>query len=320
MDEQISLSVVIPCYNSSKSIEIVCGKLIQVLESRPEYSFEIILVNDGSPDGTWQVIQKLALSDPRITAINFSRNFGQHSAMMAAYRETRGELVIGMDDDGEHDPEDIFLLVDKINEGYDYVCSHYEENRSLFRSFGTRMNNLMAEKLIDKPEEIIFTSYYCMRRFVVDEIIRYEQPFPYIAGLLLRATRNLAMVPMKRGERISGHSGYTLRKMLNLWVNGFTAFSVKPLRIATGLGAIVAVAGFIMALVLIVKKLFVQNFVAGYVSTIATLTILCGLIMIILGMIGEYVGRIYISISMAPQYVIREKVCLRDKEHTAAKK
>lgn len=314
------ISVVIPCYNSEKSIKIIVEKIVQIMDSNSEYDYEIVLVNDHSLDATWEVLKKIAYNNKRITAIDLSKNYGQHSAIMAGYREVTGDYIIGMDDDGEHDPKDIFKLVDKLKEGYDYVCAEYEENRSKFRNFGTMMNNKMAEILIDKPKEVIFTSFYGMRRYVVEEMIRYEQPYPYIAGLLLRVTHNIGTVPMKRGNRIYGKSGYNLTKMLRLWINGFTAFSVKPLRIATGVGIGVACIGIIWAIVLMIKKLFIQDYVAGYVSIIVALAIFSGIIMIMLGMIGEYIGRIYISINNAPQYVIREKIKDGDESENKHKK
>lgn len=303
------ISVIIPCYNSEKMIETVVGQVLQTLATRNEFAFEIILVNDGSADQTWQVIKRLAESNDHIVAIDFSRNFGQHSALMAAYRTATGDIILGLDDDGEHNPWEMFQLIDKlIQGGYDYVCADYETNQSKFRSLGTKMNNLMATVLIDKPKEIDFSSYYVMRRFVIDEIIRYQKPYPYVGGLLLRATRNIGTVPLVRHQRLYGKSGYSLRKMMRLWFNGFTAFSVKPLRIATGLGILSAIIGFIGALFLVIKKIFIQDYIPGYASTMVCIIFFSGMIMMLLGIIGEYVGRIYISINNAPQYVIREKV------------
>lgn len=300
------ISVVIPCYKSEKMIETVVGQILETIVTREEFDYEIILVNDGSPDQTWPVIRKLAESDPHIMAINFAQNFGQHSALMAAYRNVTGDIVLGLDDDGEHDPQEMFQLIDKLQEGYDYVCADYNTNQSKFRSVGTWVNNLMATTMIGKPKGVNFSSYYAMRRFVIDEIVRYQRPYPYVGGLLLRATKNIGSVPLKRQKRLAGSSGYSLKKMMRLWVNGFTAFSVKPLRIATAMGMICAVIGFICAAVLIIKRLFFVDYVSGYASTIVCIVFFSGMIMVLLGIIGEYIGRIYISINNAPQYVIRE--------------
>ena len=308
------ISVVIPCYKSEKMIETVVEQVLKTITSHEEFDYEIILVNDGSPDQTWAVIQKLAENNSHIFAINFSQNFGQHSALMAAYRMVSGDIILGLDDDGEHNPKEMFQLIEKLQEGYDYVCADYNTNQSKFRSIGTWINNLMATILIGKPKSVNFSSYYAMRRFVINEIIRYERPYPYVGGLLLRATKNIASVPLKRQKRLEGKSGYSLKKMLQLWINGFTAFSVKPLRIATALGLVCAIIGFIWAAVLIIKRLFFVNYVPGYVSTIVCIVFFSGMIMMLLGITGEYIGRIYISINNAPQYVIREVAGLGKKE------
>lgn len=308
MCKKKKISVIIPCYNSEKSVGLVVESVIKTVEQDDGFDFEIVLTNDGSKDNTWNVISEIARNDNRVIAINLSQNYGQHSALMAMYREVSGDYIVGLDDDGEHNPEEMFKLIEKLEEGYDYVCADYQGHSTKFRSFGTKMNNLMARILIGKPKEIEFSSFFVMRRFVVNEIIRYEQPYPYVAGLLLRATRNMAMVPMDRKERMYGKSGYNLKKMVTLWVNGFTSFSVKPLRVATVLGWIAAAVGFIEAVIIITKKLLLGINAPGYASMMSCLLFCTGMIMIMLGVIGEYVGRIYISINNAPQYVIRNKI------------
>lgn len=302
------ISVVIPCYKSENMIETVIGEVLEAFSTRDEFDYEIILVNDGSPDRTWDVLKKLAQEHECIKAINFSQNFGQHSALMAAYRNVTGDIVLGLDDDGEHNPAEMFQLIDKLLEGYDYVCAKYETSQSSFRKLGTNINNLMATMLIDKPKNVDFSSYYVMRKFVVDEIVRYQSAYPYVGGLLLRATKNIADVPLKRRKRLTGSSGYSLIKMVKLWVNGFTAFSVKPLRVATAMGMICAVVGFIWALILVIKRLFFVDYISGYASIMVAIVFFSGMIMLLLGIVGEYIGRIYICINNAPQYVIKEIV------------
>lgn len=308
------ISVVIPCYRSEKMIGTVVAQVLETIRTREEYDYEVILVNDGSPDNTWEVIRDLAEQNPYVKAINFSQNFGQHSALMAAYRNVTGDIILGLDDDGEHNPAEMFALIDKLAEGYDYVCAEYETNQSKFRSFGTWLNNLMAVTLIGKPKDVDFSSYYVMRRFIIDEIVRYKQPYPYVGGLLLRATKKIGTVPLVRRKRLYGTSGYNLSKMIKLWVNGFTAFSVKPLRVATAVGMLCAIAGFVWAVILILSRFFLVDYVSGWVSTIVCLVFFSGMIMMMLGIIGEYIGRIYISINQAPQYVIRDMVGVEEKQ------
>lgn len=302
------VSVVIPCYCSEKMIENIVERLIRTFKTRKEYDYEIILINDGSKDKTWEVISNLATDNKKIKAINFSQNFGQHSAMMAGYRKATGELIMGLDDDGENNPEELYQLIDKLDEGYDCVCAEYENHLKKVRNLGTRLNNFMASHLIDKPKNLTLTSYYVAKRFVVDQMIKYEHPYPYVAGLLLQATKNWGTVRLKKSSRIEGKSGYSMKKLLSLWVNGFTAFSVKPLRLATGLGAFFAIAGILSGVVIVIRRLVWNDMLMGYTSIMAMLSFFCGMIMLMLGMIGEYIGRIYISINNSPQYVIKEEV------------
>ena len=306
MQNKILISIVIPCYNSEKTIGTVVSRIISTIQTREEYEWEIILVNDGSKDNTWNTINSLATCNKKIKAINFSQNFGQHSAMMAGYRKAAGELIIGMDDDGENRPEEMFLLIDKLNEGYDCVCAEYQSHESGLRSLGTKLNNWMASYLLDKPKGLTLTSYYVVRRFVIDQVIQYKHSYPYIAGLFLQATKNWGTVSLVRSERLQGKSGYSLKKLLSLWVNGFTAFSIKPLRVAGGLGIFFAVVGVICGFILVIRKLCFGDIVLGYTSLMAALSFFGGMIMLLLGVIGEYVGRIFLGMSKNPQYVVRQ--------------
>ena len=303
------LSFVIPCYGSETTIEIVVNEIRETLKQRPEYDYEIILVNDCSPDRVWPRIRALALADSHITGIDLAKNFGQHAALMAGYRHCTGDLIISLDDDGQTPACELFTLVDKMKEGWDVVYASYAHKmHSGFRNFGTWMNERMTESLIGKPKGLRVTSYFIMGRFIADEILRYENAYPYIEGLIFRATRNIANVPVTHHERMVGESGYTFSKLLALWFNGFTAFSVKPLRIATFCGSACACIGFLYGIYVVIRKLVDSSIEMGWSSIIASIFFLGGLILIMLGMIGEYIGRIYISINNAPQYTIRQVV------------
>lgn len=303
------LSFVIPCYGSETTIEIVVNEIRETLKQRPEYDYEIILVNDCSPDRVWPRIRALALADSHITGIDLAKNFGQHAALMAGYRHCTGDLIISLDDDGQTPACELFTLVDKMKKGWDVVYASYAHKmHSGFRNFGTWMNERMTESLIGKPKGLRVTSYFIMRRFIADEILRYENAYPYIEGLIFRATRNIANVPVTHHERMVGESGYTFSKLLALWFNGFTAFSVKPLRIATFCGSACACIGFLYGIYVVIRKLVDSSIEMGWSSIIASIFFLGGLILIMLGMIGEYIGRIYISINNAPQYTIRQVV------------
>ena len=303
------LSFVIPCYRSETTIEIVVNEIIETLKQRPEYDYEIVLVNDCSPDNVWERIRALALSNPRITGICLAKNFGQHAALMAGYRHCTGDLILSLDDDGQTPASELFTLVDKMSEGWDVVYASYEHKmHSGFRNFGTWMNEKMTESLIGKPKGLKVTSYFIMRRFIADEILRYENAYPYIEGLIFRATRHIANVPVTHHSRMVGESGYTFGKLLGLWFNGFTAFSVKPLRAATICGLTSAFVGFCYGIYVVIRKLVDSSIEMGWSSIIASIFFIGGLILVMLGLIGEYIGRIYISINNAPQYTIREVI------------
>lgn len=301
------LSFVIPCYGSENTIEIVVQELIDTLHQRPEYDYEIVLVNDCSPDHVWERIRALVLKNPRITGINLAKNFGQHSALMAGYHRCTGDLIISLDDDGQTPACELFILVDKILEEWDVVYASYEHKmHSGFRNFGTWMNEKMTESLLGKPKGLRVTSYFIMQRFIMDEILRYQNPYPYIEGLIFRATKHIANVPVTHHNRMVGESGYTFKKLISLWFNGFTAFSVKPLRIATLCGTAFAFLGFCYGLYVVIRKLVDPTIEMGWSSIISSIFLMGGLILVMLGLIGEYIGRIYISINNSPQYTIRE--------------
>ena len=212
-----------------------------------------------------------------------------------------------MDDDGQTPADEVGKLLSKIEEGYDAVYAKYSHKQhSGFRNFGSKINELMTRVMLGKPKELYLSSYFAVRRFVVDEMMRYTNPYPYVIGLVLRTTKNIANVEVAHREREIGTSGYTIGKLLGLWFNGFTAFSIKPLRIATAMGCMTAVAGFLYGIYTIIKK-FVNPIVPiGFSAMMAALVFIGGMIMLMLGLIGEYIGRIYISLNNSPQYVIKE--------------
>ena len=246
------------------------------------------------------------LSPP--TGICLAKNFGQHSALMAGYAQTTGDYIVSLDDDGQTPASETFKLVDKLEEGFDVVYGYYKHAKQhLFRRFGTWVNKKMAEAIIGQPKTLRTTSIFIMRKFIVDEIVRYPHPFAYISGLVFRATKNLGNVEVHHRRRLEGESGYTIAGLLGLWINGFTAFSVKPLRAATFIGLICAAIGFAAGIFVIYKKLMFPAVPIGYTSMLATILFIGGMIMLLLGLIGEYVGRIYISINQSPQYVVRKR-------------
>ena len=304
------ISFVIPCYRAENTITNVVEEIFKTFSSQ---EFEVILINDCSPDNTLAVIKGLCAQYPNVRMLSFSKNFGQHSALMAGLRESAGDIVICLDDDGQTPPEEAPRLIDKINEGYDVVYARYEEKQhSLFRNFGSRLNNRMSEIMLGKPKDLYMSSYVAMRRFVVDEILKYENPYPYLGGLVLRTTSSITDVPVAHKKRADGASGYSLGKLISLWLNGFTSFSIKPLRVATVTGMAFSIFGFILGIVLVIEKLIDWNGIQlGWTSNMAAILFIGGLILLVLGLVGEYMGRTFISLNKQPQYVVKEKMNAR---------
>lgn len=303
----------IPCYRSAQTIGRVVEEIDTTMKGLSGYAYEIVLVNDASPDDTFDVIRGLCAERRDICGVNLARNFGQHAALMAGFRHARGDVVVCLDDDGQTPADEAGKLLAKLEEGYDVVYAKYtHKQHSLFRNFGSKVNELMTRAMLGKPKELYISSYFAMRRFVAQELIRYENPYPYVIGLVLRATKKIANVEVTHRERESGTSGYTVGKLLGLWFNGFTAFSVKPLRVATVIGVVSACGGFLYGIYTVVKKFLNPAVPVGFSALMAAVVFFCGLILLMLGIIGEYIGRIYISMNNSPQYVIRECVDERD--------
>lgn len=306
------ISYVIPCYRSGNTIGKVIDEINAVMSQDDimnSYQYEIVLVNDCSPDDTFQVLKELCSKYNNITAIDFARNFGQHSALMAGLRETKGDIVICLDDDGQTPADEAPKLIKALEDGADVAYARYHNKKhSPFRNFGSYVNEQMARFMLDKPKELYISSYFAAKRYIVNDMIRYENSYPYVIGLVLRATKNIVNVDVTHRSREVGTSGYTLKKLLGLWMNGFTSFSVKPLRIATVLGCISALAGFIYGIVIIIQHFILPDRQIGFASLMSAVVFFGGMIMVILGLIGEYVGRIYISMNNSPQYVIKQIV------------
>ncbi len=303
------ISFLIPCYRSGETLPGVVREIQDVMGKMEDTAYEIVLVNDCSPDDTYEVIKKLCKENDNITGIDLAKNFGQHSALMAGFRHAKGDIVICLDDDGQTPAQEADKLIKAIEEGADVVYAKYvHKHHSGFRNFGSHINELMTRVMLGKPKDLFVSSYFAVKRFIAEEIIRYEHAYPYVIGLVLRSTKNIVNVEVNHRDRWLGVSGYTLGKLLNLWFNGFTAFSVKPLRIATMSGVVFAVLGFLYGIYTIMKKIFIHppGLVTGFSALMSVLVFMGGMLMLMLGLVGEYMGRMYLSMNRSPQYVIRE--------------
>lgn len=302
------LSFIIPCYGSERTVEPVINEIIKVV-SASDYDYEVVAVNDKSPDNVLEVLKNIANANEKIKVLSLAKNMNRPGALMAGMSVCTGDYIILMDDDGQCPMESLWKLIKPLEEGHDVSIAKYPVyKQSIFKSFGTVVNRKMTEVVMEKPKDLSFTNFSAMQRYIVEEILKYKNPYPYMTGLLLRTTSDIVNVEMEERERIVGRTTFTFKKMLKLWINGFTAFSVKPLRVSTVVGVITALVGFLYGLYIIIYKLFFHpNVLQGYSSLMAVFLFIGGMIMVMLGLIGEYIGRIYICINDSPQYVIKEK-------------
>ncbi len=305
------ISFIIPCYRSEHTLGTVVNEITETMAAMADrYDYDIFLINDSSPDQTAQVIEKLCEENDRIRGISFARNFGQHAALMAGFRYSDGDICVALDDDGQTPANQVERLLNAIEDGADAVYAKYDHKKhSGFRNFGSRVNDMMLRIMLSKPKELFVSSYFAVRRFVVEDMIRYENSYPYVIGLVLRSTKRIVNVDINHRDRMEGASGYTLKKLLGLWFNGFTAFSVKPLRIATFLGGLSACVGLLYGLYVIIRRLLfpIPAEAMGFAALMSAIVFFGGMILLMLGLIGEYIGRIYISMNNSPQYVIRDR-------------
>lgn len=304
------LSFVVACYRSEHSLKIVVDEVCKKLENF-NCDYEIILVNDGSPDNTMKVIQELCESHSKIKGLNLSKNFGQQQAMLAGFSFVSGDLVVYLDDDGESPVGEFDKFVAKIDEGYDMVWAKYpDQKRGFFNHIGAHINNIMLKYIFGKPKELSFGNMWVAKKFLIEEALKCPNPKPYLGGVYLTITSNMANVTCKQGKRLSGKSNYSFRKLIGVWLNGFTAFSIAPLRAASIIGFFTALAGFAFMTYLIVQKISHPEIVLGYSSIMSTLLFIGGMVMIMIGMLGEYIGRIYSNVNNVPQYVVKQKINL----------
>lgn len=303
------ISIAIPCYKSENTIERVVNEIRNTICSNEGYDYQIILVNDYPFDNTFSVIRRLCEEDSKIVGINLSKNFGQTSAKMAALPYVKGDVLIYMDDDGQHPAEGIIPLANKVMEGYDVVYAYFKAKKhSAFKRITSRINSKLAEINGTRRKGIHASSFLAISRFGVEAYADYQSPFPSLMGYLNTLAGKVTEIEMPHRERIQGVSNYSLKKLLKLWLTGFTNFSIVPLRAIGFLGFFIALIGFIFGGGIVISKLINPAMAAGYASTMAVLLFLGGVILLALGFIGEYIGRIYMTISNLQPYRIRELV------------
>lgn len=305
----IDLSVVIPVYNSEGTVGQVVKGLTEAFAGHGK--LQVVLVNDGSTDGSDRVCRSLANAHPdQVTYLLLSRNFGEHNAVMAGLRRSAGRFVVIMDDDMQNPPsEAVRLYQEAERQGLDIAYSRYRrKEHSLLRNMGSRFNGWVADLLLNKPKGLYLSSFKCMSRFTVREVARYHGPYPYIDGLALRATRNIGCVDVEHHPRADGRSGYTPRKLVSLWLNMFVNFSVLPLRASTILGFILVCTAVALAAMVVVEKLLGLGTPTGFAFLVVAIMLFSGAQLFMLGILGEYVGKLFLAVNMTPQSIVREAV------------
>ena len=303
----ILLSILIPVYNSEKTIGKLVDGLIEQLGQI--FNLEIILVNDNSNDLSEDVcISLFEKYKETVKFYSLSKNVGEHNAVMAGLNQSTGDYLVIMDDDFQNPIGEVVKLVNTaVDNEYDVVYSFYEEKKhSAFRNLGSWFNNKVASIMLNKPDSLYLSSFKVINRFLINEIIKYQAPFPYIDGLVLQITDKIGKVKVKHNERKEGDSGYTLKKLVSLWLNMFTNFSILPLRISIILGLIFASVGLILGIYSAIEKFMDPNLPMGFASLFVSISIFGGIQLIMLGMVGEYIGRIFLSLNKKPQYTVRK--------------
>jgi len=300
------VSIVIPVYNSEQTIGDVCARMSQVFASLA-YSYEVVMVDDGSADHSWNVLQKLSKENKAYKAIRLMRNFGEHHAVMAGLNHARGDYTVIMDDDGQNPPEEVPLLLREIEEGHDVVYTYYAEKKHHpFRNLGSKFNDIVATYLLKKPKNLYLSSFKIMNKLLREQVVKYTGPYPYIDGLVLRSTRNIGKVLVNHESRHVGKSNYTFMKLVALWLNMFTNFSILPLRLTSLLGFGFSVIGFIMGIIFAVEKIIHPDISVGYASIVVLVVGFAGIQLLIIGMMGEYIGRLFLTNNQTPQFIVRE--------------
>ncbi|MBW8051158.1 MAG: glycosyltransferase family 2 protein [Cytophagales bacterium] len=298
-------SVVIPVYNAEKTIAQLVAEIENVLSHQ---QFEIILVNDGSKDKSEKICKELAAKSC-VKFLSLRKNFGEHNAVMCGLNFVDGDIAVVLDDDFQTPPSEIMMLVNEVHKGFDVVYSKYDHKKhNWFRNLGSRFHNMIATILLNKPANLYLSSFKAIKKEIVNEIIKYKGPFPYIDGLLLRVTNNIGTLPVSHEFRKVGKSNYTFGKLFSLYLNMFFNFSIRPLRIFTITGFVIFLLGILSSIAFIIEKLLYPEIPLGWASIIVVVLMLSGFQILFLGLIGEYLGKQYLDQNATPQWVIKMKI------------
>jgi undecaprenyl-phosphate 4-deoxy-4-formamido-L-arabinose transferase len=301
------LSIVVPLYNAAATLPALHQEISAL---QVEGGHELIIVNDGSRDETEAVALKLVReSQMPMTFLSLSRNFGEHNAVLAGLRAVSGRYAVTLDDDLQNPPsEALKLLAVAEAENRDVVFGIYDrKEHAWWRNAGSQLTNLIADFVVEKPKKLYLCSFRCLSRFVIDEITKSRTPYPYIDGLIFQVTQNVGTARVRHAERTQGNSGYNFRKLMRLWISMLVNVSILPLRLMTLAGMITSALGFLAVIEVVLEHIWSRT-PTGWSSLMAAMLLLSGTQLLLLGILGEYVGRIYLGISEKPQSVVRKQV------------
>jgi undecaprenyl-phosphate 4-deoxy-4-formamido-L-arabinose transferase len=305
-DSRYRLSIVVPVYRSASILPKLVAQIdAAMLREGLADRFELLLVNDASPDNSWSVIRSLAAAHSFVRGINLRRNVGQHNAIMAGLNHVQGRFVAVMDDDLQHPPEALGDMMRALEEGFDVCYTRYlNRQHAWWKQMGSRFNDYVATLLLDKPKGLYLSSFKAMRREIAEEVIKYDGPYAYVDGLILEVTRSITAIDITHQARYEGESNYNLSRLVSLWMKMATSFSILPLRIATYLGFAFAALSALLVVFIIVMKMLHPEFPPGWASLIATILFVGGVQTLCIGMVGEYLGRTYLKLNHKRQFVI----------------
>jgi undecaprenyl-phosphate 4-deoxy-4-formamido-L-arabinose transferase len=299
------LSIVVPVYRGAATIATLVGALSRLA---PDGGMEVVLVNDGSPDNSAEVCRALVRTAAvPVLYIEHARNYGEHNAVMTGLRYASGRFVITMDDDLQNPPEEVLRLYDHARlGGWDVVYARYgRKQHARWRNLGSRFANRVADWLLDKPGGLYLSSFRCMSKLVVSSVTRYRGPYPYVDGLIMQVTQRIDSIEVRHLPRANGRSTYTLKRLVRLWLNLATSFSLAPLRLAIFAGVAMAALGMIGAVATVFEALFSTGEPSGWASTMTVILLLSGVQFLVLGVMGEYIGRTFLSANGKPQGTVR---------------
>lgn len=305
------VSIVIPCYRSEQTVKGVIDEIASVFGKQSEYDYEIIAVIDSSPDNVYSVLESLAKTEKRLKVVDLAVNSGKHNALLAGFAYVKGSMVITIDDDGQCPFDRVWDLLAPLSDGYDMAVAKYKKKKeSVIKRLGSKFNSRLSESFLNKPHDLVFSNFVVRKRFVVEAMKNYHMPYTYLEGLTLKTTRKIAMVDMEERERTVGKSTFTFAKSLRLMMNGYTAYSTKPLHIATRFGAFLTIFGLAFAISSVILNLTVSGFPFPFHFICALLFFLTGVVLLAMGVLGEYIGRVFIAQNCANQYVVRRTINL----------